>query len=58
MFDRVPLIATPLIATPQCKQNIKFSKGRSERCERKQKRNEFDKRNAKTWVRILSVICY
>ena len=56
MFDRV--LKTPLIATPQCKQNIKFSKGRSERCERKQKRNEFDKRNAKTWVRILSFICY
>ena len=35
---------------------MKFSKGRSEHCERKQKRNEFDERNAGTWVRILSFI--
>ena len=44
------------MSTPQCKYNIIFSKGRSERCERKQKRNESDKRNAQTWVRILSYI--
>ena len=42
-----------LISSPRCKYNIKFSKGSSERCERKQKRNKFDKENAGTWVRIL-----
>ena len=38
------------------KYNTKFSKGRSEHCKRKQKRNEFDEGNAGTWVRILSFI--
>ena len=42
MLGRV--LNTLLISTPQCKYNTKFSKGRSERCERKQKRNEFDER--------------
>ena len=55
MFGRV--LDTLLIATAQCKYNIKFSKGiRPERCERKQKRNEFDERNARTWVRTSSFI--
>ena len=40
-------------STPQFIYNIKFSKRRSEHCERKQKRN---KGNARTWVRILSFI--
>ena len=48
------VLNTLLIATPQCKYN----KGRSELCERKQKRNEFDERNARTWVRILSFIYF
>ena len=54
MFGRV--LNTILISTPKCKYNIKFSNGRSQRCERKQKRNEYDERNARTWVRILSFI--
>ena len=45
-----------LMSTPQYKYNIKFSKGRSERCERKQKRNEFNERNAGTQARILFLI--
>ena len=36
MFDRV--VNMLLMLTPQCKQNIKFSKGRSERSRTKQKR--------------------
>ena len=35
---------------------MKFSNGRSEHCKREQKKYEFDKRNAKTWVRILFII--
>ena len=37
-----------MTSTPQGKYNTKFSKARPERCERKQKRNEFDERNAGT----------
>ena len=37
-----------LISTPRGKYNIKFSKGRSERCERKKKRIDFDERHAGT----------
>ena len=54
MFDRV--LDTLLILTSQGICTIKFSKRRSECCERKQKRNEFDERNAGTWVRVLVVI--
>ena len=50
MCDRV--LNTPLILTPLIKYNVKFSKGRSEYCERKQKIKEFDERNTGTWVRI------
>ena len=40
------MVLTP--QTPQCKYKIKLPKGRSEHCASKQKRNEFDKRNAGT----------
>ena len=50
------VLYTLLISKPYCKYNIKFSKGRSVRCERKQKENKFDERNAGTWVRFLCFI--
>ena len=53
MFGRV--LNRILTSTPQCKCNIKFSNGRSEHCKREQKKYEFDKKNARTWVRILSL---
>ena len=55
MFGRVQ--NTFLISTPQFKCNIRFSKERSERFERKQKRSELNERNARTWVRVLYFIC-
>ena len=54
MFGRV--LITLLISALQFKYNIKFSKGRSERCKTKQKRNEFYERNAGTWGKIISFI--
>ena len=49
------VLNTLLISTPQGKYNIKLSKGRSECYDYDvQKRNEFDERNAGTWVRTLS----
>ena len=45
-----------LISTPHCKCDIKYSRRRSKHCQRTEK-NEFDGKNAGTWVRILSFIC-
>ena len=56
MFGR--FLNTLLISTPQCKYNIKFSKKRSELCERKQKRNDFDERNARTFLKRLTLVAY
>ena len=50
------VLNTLMISAPQYKYKIKFSKGRSECCQRKQKRNKFDERNAGIWLRILSFI--
>ena len=54
MYDRV--LNTLLVSAPQYKYNIKLSKGRSECCEKKTEKKEFDERNAGTWVRILFFI--